>query len=187
MMTGLTRPHMGSGDDPAAITAAGLAAEVAWALLITAALVPAAAPLSLAADIRRGRERRRQDVLIGKLWAAVQRIPAGSVLADPIAGSLVSAERDGGFLILAITDPPGHPEAEAVVARYMLGFWAVREHPPLHRHLAGVHDASPARMGWNQRERLAEFNASTSALEVTTEELAGLLDQVTRTTSVHLH
>lgn len=186
-MTGLTRPGAGSGDDSAAITAAGLAAEVAWALLIAAALVPTAAPLSLAADIRRGRERRRQDVLIGKLWAAVQRIPAGSVLADPVAGSLVSAEREAGFLFLAITDPPGHSQAEAVVARYLLGFWAVPERPPLHRHLAGVHDASPARMGWHQRERLAEFNACTSAFEVTTVELAGLLDQVTRTTSAHLY
>jgi len=186
-MTGITRPYTDSADDSVAITAAGLAAEVAWALLIAATLVPAAGPLSLAADIRRGRERRKQDVLIGKLFVAAQRIPAGAVLADPITGSRVSAERERGFLILAITDPPGHPEAEAVVAHYLLGFWAVPERPPLHRHLAGVHDTSPARMGWHQRKRLAEFNASTSALEVTTEELAGLLDQVTRTTSAHLH
>jgi hypothetical protein len=41
-------------------------------------------------------------------------------------------------------------------------------------------------MGWQQRERLAEFNAMTSAAEVTAEELAGLLEQVIRTTTAHL-
>ena len=178
---------MNARDDSASTTGAGRAAEVARVLVVATALVPVAGALSLAADIRRGRERHRQDVLIGKLWTAVKRIPPGTALEDPVTRRRVSAEREGGFLILAITDPPGHPEAEAVVARYMLGFWAVPERPPLHRHLAGVHDASPARMGWHQRERLAEFNASTSALEVTTEELARLVDQVTRTTSAHLH
>jgi hypothetical protein len=186
-MTGTTRPRaMSTRDGSAATSRAGLAAEVACALLIASALVPAAGPLSLAADIRRGRERHRQDVLIGKLWAAVKRIPAGTVLGDPVTGSRVSAERDGGFLILAITDPLDHLDPEATVARYMLGYWAVRARPPLYRHLAGVHDVSPAWMRWQQRERLAEFNAVTSAAEVTTEELAGLLEQVTRTTTAHL-
>ena len=177
---------MSARDDSAATTRAGLAAEVACALLVASALVPVAGPLSLAADIRRGRERHRQDVLIGKLWAAVKRIPAGTVLDDPVTGSRVSAERDGGFLILAIADRLDHPDPEATVARYMLGYWAVQARPPLYRHLAGVHDMSPARMRWQQRERLAEFNAITSAAEVTTEELGGLLEQVTRTTTAHL-
>ncbi len=117
--------------------------------------------MSLAADIRRGRERHRQDVLIGKLWTAVKRIPAGSVMADPVNGCRVSVERDGGFLILAVADPPDHPEAEATVARYTLGYWSVQARPPLYRHLAGIRDSSPARMRWQQRERLAEFNAIT--------------------------
>jgi hypothetical protein len=186
-MSGTTRPRlMRSLGDSAAVTGAGLAAEVGCALLIAGVLVPVAGPASLAADIRRGRERRRQDVLIGKLWVAVQRIPAGTVLHDPATGSRVSAERESGWLILAIADPPDHPEAVATVTRYLLGFWAVPERPPLYRHLAADHDVSPARMQWQQREMLAEFNAKTSAAEVTTEELAGLLDQVTRTTSAHL-
>jgi hypothetical protein len=185
-MRGITEPHaMGFRIDLAAATRAGAAAELACALLLAGALVPGAGALSLAADIRRGRERRRQDALIGKLCLAAQRIPAGVVLADPVTGSRVSAERDG-WLILAIADPPYHPEAEAIVSRYMLGFWAIPDRSPLYRHLAGIRDASPARMGWRQREWLGEFNAITSAAEVTTEELAGLLDQVTRTTSAHL-
>jgi hypothetical protein len=187
LMTGTTKPRaMSTRADSAAPTRAGFAAEVACALLIASALVHVAGTLSLAADIRRGRERHRQDVLIGKLWAAVKRIPAGAVLDDPVTGSRVSAERDGGFLILSIADPLDHPEPEATVARYTLGFWAVQARPPLHRHLAGIHDMSPARMRWQQRERLADFNAITSAAEVTTDELAGLLEQVTRTTTAHL-
>lgn len=187
LMTGTTKPHIiNARHDSAGTTGAGLAAEVVCALLVASALVRVAGPLSLAADIRRGRERHRQDVLIGKLWAAVKRIPAGIVLHDPVTGSRVTAERDGGFLMLAISEALDHPGPEATVARYVLGFWAVQARPPLYRHLAGIHDMSPAQMRWQQRERLAEFNAITSAAEVTTEELAGLLEQVTRTTTAHL-
>jgi hypothetical protein len=190
-MTQTAAGYTGCGTDEQDLTArrgagAGLAAGVGCALLIAAALVPGAATLSLAADIRRGRERHRQDVLIGKLWVAAERIPAGAVLHDPVTGSPISAEREGGFLILAVSDPPEHPDAEATVARYTLGFWAVQARPPLYRHLAGIHDISPARMRWQQRKRLAEFNAITCAAEVTTAELAGLLDQVTRTATAHL-
>ena len=186
-MTGTTKQRaMSTHADSDATTSAPFAAEVACALLIASALVHVAGTLSLAADIRRGRERHRQDVLIGKLWAAVEHIPAGTVLDDRVTGSRVSAERDGGFLILAIGDPLDQSVADATVARYTLGFWAVQARPPLYWHLAGIHDMSPARMRWQQRKRLAEFNAITSAAEVTTEELAGLLDQVTRTTTGHL-
>jgi len=178
---------MSARDDSASTTGAGLAAEVARALVIASALVPVVGALSLAADIRRGRERHRQDVLLGKLWTAVKRIPAGVVLEDPATRCQVSAERDGGFLILAIADPlDHHPDAEATVARYTLGYWSVQARPPLYRHLAGIHDTSPAQMRWQLRERLAEFNAITSAAEVTTQELAALLVQVARSTATHL-
>jgi len=170
-------------DESASTAGAALAAEVVRALVITTALARVAGTMSLAADIRRGRERHRQDVLIGKLWTAVKRIPPGAVLEDPVTRSQVRAERDGGFLILAIADPLDHPEAEATVARYTLGYWSVQARPPLHRHLAGIHDTSPAQMRWQQRERLAEFNAMTSAAEVTTEELAALVVQVARCTA----
>ncbi|HEY2075366.1 MAG TPA: hypothetical protein VGH53_03425 [Streptosporangiaceae bacterium] len=176
---------MRARDDSAPTTAAGLAAEVARTLVIASALARVAGTLSLAADIRRGRERHRQDVLIGKLWTAVKRIPPGTVLEDPATRSRVSAERDGGFLILAIADPADYPDAEATVARYMLGYWSVQARPPLYRHLAGIHDTSPAQMRWQQRERLAEFNAMTSAAEVTTEELGALVVQVARCTATH--
>jgi hypothetical protein len=160
---------------------------MARALVIASALVPVVGALSLAADIRRGRERHRQDVLIGKLWTAVKRLPPGTVLEDPVTRRRVSAERDGGFLILAIADPLDHnPEAEAIVARYTLGYWSVQVRAPLYRHLAGIHGTSPARLRWQQRERLAEINADTSAAEVTSEELAALLVQLARSRAVHL-
>jgi len=177
---------MSARHDSASATGAGLAAEMARALAIATALVPVAGALSLAADIRRGRERHRQDVLLGKLWTAVKRIPADTVLEDPVTRSQIRAERDGGFLILAIADPADYPDAEATVARYSLGYWSVQARPPLYRHLAGIHDASPAQMRWQQREQLARFNAMTSAAEVTSEELAALLVQVTRSTATHL-
>jgi hypothetical protein len=176
---------MSARDNSAPTAGAGLAAEVARALVITTALARVAGTLSLAADIRRGRERHRQDVLIGKLWAAVKRIPPGTVLEDPVTRSRVSAERDGGFLMLAIADPLDYADAEATVARYTLGYWSVQARPPLYRHLAGVHDTSPAQMRWQQRERLAEFNAMTSAAEVTTEELAALVVQLARCTATY--
>lgn len=186
-MTGpLSRARFSARDDAASTPAGGLAAEMARAVVIASALVPLAGALSLAADIRRGRERHRQDVLIGKLWTAVKRIPPGVVLEDPVTRSRVSAERDGGFLILAIADPADYPEPEATVARYTLGYWSVQARPPLYRHLAGIRDTSPAQMRWRQRERLAEFNALTSAAEVTTEELAALLGQVARSTATPL-
>ncbi len=186
LMAGTTRLRIMGRDDSASTSGAGLAAEVACALLVVSALVPVAGALSLAADIRRGRERHRQDVLIGKLWAAVKRIPAGTVLDDPLTCCRVSAELDGGFLIVAIGDPLDHPDAEATVARYTLGYWAVQAWPPLYRHLAGIHDMSPARMRWQQGKRLAEFNAIISAPEVTAEDIAGLLDQVTRSLTARL-
>ena len=176
---------MSARDNSASTTAAGLAAEVARTLAIASALAQGAGALSLAAEIRRGRERHRRDVLMGKLWTAVKRIPPDTVLEDPVTRSRVCAERDGGFLILAITDPVDYPDAEATVARYTLGYWSVQARPPLYRHLAGIHDTSPAQMRWQQRERLAEFNAMTSAAEVTSEELAALLVQVARSTATH--
>lgn len=186
-MAGTTKPRVTrTCADSAGTAAAGLAAEVACALVIATALVPVARAMSLAADIRRGRERHRQDVLIGKLWTVAKRIPAGTVMEDPVTRSRISIEREGGFLILAIADPVDYPDAEAAVARYTLGYWSVQARAPLYRHLAGIHDESPASMRWQQRERLAELNAMISAAEVTTEELAGLLDQVTRTKTAHL-
>jgi hypothetical protein len=175
---------MSTRERSAATNRAGRAAEVACALLVATALVQLAGPLSLAADIRRGRERHRQDVLIGKLWAAVKRLPAGTVLRDPVTSSRVTAERDGGFLMLAVSDPVDYTNGDAIVARYVLGYWAVQTRPPLYRHLAGIGDMSPARMRWQQRRRLAEFNSLTSAAEVTTEELAGLLELVSRITQI---
>jgi hypothetical protein len=160
---------------------------------------------TISVAVRRGDVRSERELPEREVPRHVRfiRVRAGPAVRDRLAdlsrggrrclrispawlGSRPAAERDRGFLILAIADPLDHPDPEATVARYMLGFWAVPARPPLYRHLAGVHDMSPTSIGWQQRERLAEFNAMTSAAEVTSEELAGLLDQVIRTTTAHL-
>jgi len=128
----------------------GIAALVAWlwfpylALLIAGAVVAAAGAVSLAADLRRGRAWHQQDVLLRKLWIAVKRIPSGYVLADPDTGELLSAEREKGWLTLAVTDPP-EPSRASTVTRYMVGRWAAPNPPPLYQHLAPLDDLPPAR------------------------------------------
>jgi len=140
----------GSRGDSAGLMAYGIAALVAWlwfpylALLIAGAVVAAAGAVSLAADLRRGRAWHQQDVLLRKLWIAVKRIPSGYVLADPDTGELLSAEREKGWLTLAVTDPP-EPSRASTVTRYMVGRWAAPNPPPLYQHLAPLDDLPPAR------------------------------------------
>ena len=66
------------------------------------------------------------------------------MLADPGTGELLSAERERGWLTLAVTDPP-QPGRASTVSRYMLGRWAAPNPPPLFRHLATLDDLPPAR------------------------------------------
>jgi hypothetical protein len=175
----------GSRGDSAGLMAYGIAALLAWlrfpylALLIAGAVVTAGAAASLAANLRRGRAWHEHDVLLRRLWAAVKRIPPGYVLADPGTGELLSAERDKGWLTLAVTDPP-EPGRASTVTRYMVGRWAAPNPPPLYRHMAAIDDLPPARWRLRQQAWLADFNTKTGALEVTTGEIADLLDQVNR-------
>jgi hypothetical protein len=97
--------------------------------------------------LRRGRAWHEQEVLLRRLWAAVKRIPSGYVLADPQTGELLSAEREKGWLTLAVTDPP-EPGRASTVTRYMLGKWAAPQQPPLFRHMAALDDLPPARWRW---------------------------------------
>ncbi len=134
---------------------------------------------SLAAGLRRGRAWHEQDVMLRRLWAAVKRIPSGYVLTDPETGELLTAERERGWLTLAVTDPP-RPGAAAVVSRYPLGRWAAPDPPPVFRHMVGLDGIPPARWGWRQKAAMLDFNQRTGAAEVTAAELAGLLDQLRR-------
>lgn len=162
----------GSRGDSAGLMAYGIAALVAWvwfpylALLIAGAVVTAAAGASLIAILRRGRAWHEQDVLLRRLWAAVRRIPSGYVLADPETGELLSAEREKGWLTLAVTDPP-EMGRETTVTRYMVGRWAAPNPPPLFRHMAALDDLPPARWRLRKQAWLADFNAKAGALEVT--------------------
>jgi hypothetical protein len=124
----------GSRGDSAGLMAYGIAALVAWlwfpylALLVAGVVVTVAGAVSLAADLRRGRAWHEQDVLLRRLWAAVKRIPSGYVLADPDTGELLSAEREKGWLTLAVTDPPEPGRASTVTAT-----WSASG-PPQTRH-----------------------------------------------------
>ncbi len=105
-----------------------------------------------------------------------------------------SAERERGFLSLAITGAPdgGQPDGDdladglagrraVTVTRYLLGFLAAPVPPPLFAHTAALHDVSPVRMPWRQAGALLHFNELTGAMEATTEELAELRAQLDRT------
>lgn len=175
----------GSRGDSAGLIAYGIAALVAWlwfpylAVLIAGAIVTAAGAVSLAAVLRRGQAWHEQDVLLRMLRAAVKRIPSGYVLADPDTGELLSAERERGWLTLAVTDPP-EPGRVSTVTRYMVGRWAAPNPPPLYRHMAALDDLPPARWRLRKQAWLADFNTKAGALEVSPSEIAGLLDQVNR-------
>ena len=184
-------PEMGSRGDSAGITAVGLAALIAYAwfpylwLLIAGAIVALIGAAGLVGDLRRGREWHRQDVMLRKLWRAVKGIPPGCVLADQECGELLAAERDRSWLTLAVTEL-APPDSTTTVARYALGRWAAPDRPPLYRHLGALDDPPPSRWRWRQQAALAEFNARTGAMAVSTEELAALLAQVTRAEVVNL-
>jgi len=128
----------------------------------------------------RGRAWHEQDVLIGRLWALAKRLPSGWAFTDPVTGEFLSAQRERGWLTLAVSDTPGMG-AQTVVASYLVGRWGMPAPPPLCRYLASVVDAPPASWPWRRRAQVADFNAKTGALGLAPEELAVLCAQARRT------
>jgi hypothetical protein len=169
-----------------AVTAAGLVTSAgSWwfpsrAVLLAGVAVTVFGAVALGVVVSRGRAWHEQNVLIGGLWALVKRFPSGWALADPVTGEFLSAQRERGWLTLAVSDPPGRG-AHTVVAIYLVGRWGMPVPPPLCRYLASVVDAPPASWPWRQRAQAADFNAKTGALELAPEELAALRAQVRRT------
>jgi hypothetical protein len=100
----------GSRGDSAGITVIGAAAAAAYlwfrypALLIAGGLLALGGAASLAAGLRRGRAWHEQDIMLRRLWAAVKRIPSGYLLTDPETGVLLTAERERGWLTLAVLE-----------------------------------------------------------------------------------
>lgn len=119
---GGSAPWTGSRGGAAGITGAGIAAVVAWiwfpylALLVAGVVVTVMGGASFVGVVRRGRAWYQQDMLLRRLWAAVKRILPGYVLTDPDTGELLTAERERGWLTLAVTDPP-LPGRDAAVTR----------------------------------------------------------------------
>jgi hypothetical protein len=114
-------------------------------------------------------------VVLRKLWAAVKRIPSGYVLAATRTPASCSAERDKGWLTLAVTDRP-EPSRASTVTRYMVDKWAAPNPPPLYQHMAALDDLPPAR--WRRASVAGGLQRQAGALEVTTGEIAAPLDQV---------
>jgi hypothetical protein len=171
------------GED-AFLCGAGVAAALVYlrypylALLVTGATVVAAGA-ALIADLRRGQDWHRRDVLVRRLWRAVKRIPPGYVIADPDTGELISVERERGWLTLAVADPP-RTGREQLVTRYLVGHWGASMRPPLVRHVGAVDDVPPARMSLRQQAWLAGFSTRAGVLQATPAELTALLGQVWR-------
>jgi hypothetical protein len=150
------------------------------AVLVTGATVGVVAGAALIADLRRGRDWHRQDVLVRRLWTAVKRIPPGYVIADPDTGELISVDRERGWLTLAVADPL-RPGREQLVTRYLVGHWGAPMPPPLIRHVGALDDVPPARMSLRQQAWLAGFSTRAGALQATPAEQTALLEQVWRT------
>jgi hypothetical protein len=191
----------GSRGDYAVFCAAGIVTALAYlwlpdlALLVVGTVVAVLAGAALIASTRRGRDWRQHQALTRELWVAASRIPPGRVLADPGTGDLIRVERVRGSLTLVLAVPPrcrpedpapgkpedpaqgrpegrpgdlarGRPEGPApVVARYLIGRWGAPVRPPVRRRSVGAADAS----------------TRGGAVEISTAELAKLVDQVLRT------
>jgi hypothetical protein len=96
-----------------AVTAAGLVTIAgSWwfpyrAVLIAGAAVTVFGAVMLGVVFSRGRAWHEQDVLIGRLWALAKRLPSGWAFTDPLTGEFLSAQRERGWLTLAVSDTPG--------------------------------------------------------------------------------
>lgn len=184
-MPGLhTEVMRGSRGDYAVFCVAGIVTALAYlwlpdvALLVVGTVVAVLAGAALIAGARRGRGWRQHQALTRELWVTARRIPPGRVLTDPGTGDLVCVERKRGWLILvvAIPSPPSQPEDASAgrsagagptvsVTRYVIGRWGAPVRPPVRRRPADAADA----------------DSPPGALEVSTAELAKLVDQVLRT------
>ena len=120
--------------------------------------------------------------MIRQLWLAARHLPRGRMLEDPVTGSGIFAERDRGFLTLAIADAPESGDQaqrrEATVTRYMLGFLASSVPAPLFRHIEPLYEHSPAPMSRRQARTLLRFNDLTGVAEATPAELASSQAQI---------
>lgn len=166
----------GSRVDYAVFCVAGIVTALAYlwlpnvALLILGLVVAVLAGTALIVGARRGRDWRKHQALIRQLWITARRIPPGHVLADPGTGELLSVERERGWLTLVVTVPPRPDRSEATV-RYVIGHWGAPVKPPVRRRSADPADSmDPANAG-----------ALADPAEVSTAELARLVDQVLRT------
>lgn len=179
---------------PAALTAAGaaLAASHLWAgnlgpTMLGAALTGVALAW-LVRVLRRSPDHRRQVELIRRLWATARRLPADTVLSDPLTDHSLWVERRRGFVTLATLDPgeeatPGNGR-DALVTRYLLGFWTAPLPPPLVRHVCGLDEPPPERMSWREAMEVSRLNETTGAMETPTDELLHLLEQIDRAVAV---
>lgn len=183
-MTGL---RIGPRIEAAFLTAVGLAVAASWlrwhhlALPIIGAFLTGIGASALYTALRRSPAHRRQDAMIRDLWSTVKRWPTGQTLTDPATGGHLKVERERGFLTLAIREAAADNGQVPMVTRYLLGWLAAPNPPPLFRHTTAAHELSPVRMSLNQAGSLLAFNDQTGAMEATTAELVELRQRLDRT------
>jgi hypothetical protein len=172
-----------------AIAVAGLAlVAAAWlwigsfAVLITGLAVAAAGTGLAGPAAQPDPGDRLQRLAIRQLCDAARRLRPGQVLADPVTGLGFRAERDRGFLALAVADPEIPPGGDSVVTRYLLSFLRIPVTPPLWRHVQPVH-VPGRKIGWREAHRGISFDMDTGASDLTAAELAELITTFRRACS----
>ena len=177
----------------AIIAAAVLIAVVAvMALLHLVWLGAATAAVAVGGYVSSSRSEKRrrradpafsaQERLIRRLWRLTRRLPADTVVTDPLTGCGLVAERSRGFLALLVTDPPASdpgPADAAIMHRYLLGFAGRPIRPPL------FHDVTTARgrvdrMSWRQASDALQMAEQTGVADTDPMELAALVSQLDR-------
>lgn len=127
----------------------------------------------------RGVGCRRQAAMISELRLMTRRMPCGQVLAGPLTGHRFRAERNSGFLALAIADPPTSAEP-GVVTRYPLAVLAVPLAPPLFKVIQPPGHLRGRRTGLREARQIVLFGTETGAMEASEGELQQVLAQLMR-------
>ncbi|MFB4317286.1 hypothetical protein [Actinomadura sp. 21ATH] len=181
---------MGSREESALLTLAGIAmAGVGWWwsqtwLLILGVLVTGFAAAGVAAALRKGADWHRHERAVRRLWRTSRTLPSGQMLRDPETGCGVCVQREGGSVLLVVTDPPASDPAarrEATKTSYLLGSGAAPTPMPLLHLLSPLDEPVMVRMPMRRLAALAHINQHTGMLETTaaeTDDLQQMLDRI---------
>jgi hypothetical protein len=165
-----------------------LAASLAWASPYPALLALGLVVCYLAGgrtgrrlDERGGGREHNERLLLRHLWDGARRLPSGRIVVDPVSGKCIGVQRHWGVLTLLVGDPPAAPDA--LVTRYLLGFWRRPLSPPLFQETAPVHEIpgrESLRTSLRESFTLTRFNQASGAMETSLPELLELAARLER-------